>query len=78
MVIKRNFIAISNGNDFKDTVSIHTESIPTFYRYFPETNETKSVFVMERIGRTLIDIYNEFRPFASITAMQIGLQIVSA
>ena len=56
---------------------IHTDSFPKFYRYFPETSETKAVFVMERIGRTLSSLWNEFRPFPSITVMEIGLQIVS-
>lgn len=53
------------------------ESFPTFYRYFPETNDTRAVFAMERIGRTLSHLWMEFRPLSSVTAMQIALQLVS-
>lgn len=54
-----------------------TDSFPKFYHYFAETNETKSVLVIERFGRTLRDLWKEFRPFSSINVMKIGLQIVS-
>ena len=53
------------------------DSFPKFYRYFPKTNETEAIFVMERIGRTLRQLWEEYRPFSSLTVTQIGLQIVS-
>lgn len=58
-------------------IFIPIDSFPKFYHYFTETNETKSVLVIERFGRTLKDLWKEFRPFSSINVMKIGLQIVS-
>lgn len=31
---------------------------------------------MERIGKSLFDLWKDLRPFSSITVMQIGLQMV--
>lgn len=54
----------------------YTDSFPIFYRYFPETNETKAVFVMEIIGKTMFSLWKQFRPFHPIAVLQVGLETV--
>lgn len=63
---------------FKRICYIRIDAFPTFYHFLPETNETKAVIVMERIGKSIKDLWEEFRPFPNITAMQVGLQMVSS
>ena len=55
----------------------YADSFPNFYRYFPKTNETRAVFVMEIIGKTFARLWIGFRPFHPVTVMQIGLEMVS-
>jgi len=52
------------------------DSVPKFYHYFPETNETKAVLVMERIGKNLHEIWTDLRPIPIISVTKIGLQML--
>lgn len=55
----------------------YVDSFPNFYRYFPETNDTKAIFVMELFGKTLSSLWIRFRPFHPVAVMQIAFQMVS-
>lgn len=59
------------------SISNHTDSVPKLYHYFPETSETKAVLVMERIGKTLFELWTDLRPIPFISVTKIGLQMVS-
>lgn len=74
---KKHFFNKKKTLEMLEIIFIRTDSFPKFYHYFAETNETKSVLVIERFGRTLRDLWKEFRPFSFINVMKIGLQIVS-
>lgn len=54
------------------------EQIPKFYHYFPETNQTKAVFVTQLLGITLPNLWqSKSDQFSSVTILKIGLQVVS-
>lgn len=54
------------------------DSFPKLYYHSPETSEAKGFFVLELVGKSLRDLWNEFGSISPITAMQIGIQMVSA
>lgn len=57
-------------------ILIFAESIPKFYHYFPETNETTATIIIELLGEKLTDIHEEFQYFSDVTVLRIGLQVV--
>lgn len=70
-------IKITRKQQLLSSLIIIVDSNPKFHHYFPETNETRAILVIERLGRTLEVIYDDLRPFSSIIVMKIGLNIVS-
>lgn len=57
-------------------ISSHTESIPNFYHYFPEMNDTNATLVIELLGENLGKLHEKTKYFSATTVARIGLQAV--
>lgn len=58
-------------------ISIHTESIPKVYKFFPQMKGRWAVLVMDLLGENMSETLKKFKHFSIVTAMRIGLDVVS-